>query len=344
VVEIYSNIVQMSRRYGIYEVNKSELQVNEFASDVDAGLTSSRKSLKSKYFYDKTGSYLFEQICLQPEYYVTRLEADILTERSLDIANACQGQVSVVELGSGSSCKTRILFEHILERQGFLYYFPIDVSHSILIESVQKLSSDFPNLYSVAISSDYAEGIDKATDFITKRYHVPCRKLVLFLGSSIGNFDLHEARSFLSMLMEKMEKKDLLLIGFDLQKKSTILNAAYNDQAGMTARFNLNLLSRINRELGGEFDVKKFDHHAFYNEDMKRVEMHLISTADQQIYIKSIGKSFNFREGESIHTENSYKYSLEQIRDLADYCGFEVKTNLVDEKKWFNLALLSPMD
>jgi L-histidine Nalpha-methyltransferase len=333
----------MTGRHGIHEINKPELQVSEFAADVEAGLSSSRKSLKSKYFYDKTGSYLFEQICLQPEYYVTRLEADILMERSLDIAGACQDQVSVIELGSGSSCKTRILFRHILERQGSLYYFPIDVSHSILIESVQKLSSDFPNLYPVAISSDYAAGIDQATDFIAKRYHVPCRKLVLFLGSSIGNFDLYEARSFLSMLTEKMEKTDLLLIGFDLQKKSKVLNAAYNDQAGMTARFNLNMLSRINTELGGEFDTKKFEHHAFYNEDMKRVEMHLISTTDQQIYIKSIGKSFNFGAGESIHTENSYKYSLEQIRDLADYCGFEVKKNLVDEKKWFNLALLSPI-
>lgn len=332
-----------TRESGIYKVSKTELPIiNEFASDVKEGLSCSRKNLQSKYFYDKVGSYLFEQICLQPEYYITRTEADILREKSSDIAKICPSDISIVELGSGNSCKTRILFEQILGKQSLLYYFPIDVSHSVLLESVQKLSSDFPRLHPIGISSDYVNGIDKATELITTQYHVPCRKLILFLGSSIGNLEPTKVVSFLSMIRDRMEKEDILLVGFDLQKEHSILNAAYNDKAGMTEKFNLNLLTRINRELGGDFDIKKFSHHAFYNDEKGRVEMHLVSKADQQIYIREIEKSFEFKEGESIHTENSYKYSLGQIQILAENSGFELMMNFFDKRKWFDLALLSP--
>ena len=333
-----------SGELGVYEINKPALPIiEEFASDFKEGLSCQKKNLKSKYFYDKRGSYLFEQICLQPEYYITRTEADILREKSADIAKICPSDISIVELGSGSSCKTRILFEHILGKQNFLYYFPIDVSHSVLLESVQKLSSDFSNLHALGISSDYADGIDKAAELIATQYHVPCRKLILFLGSSIGNFELSMARSFLNMIRDRMEKEDILLVGFDLQKEHSRLNAAYNDKAGMTAKFNLNLLMRINRELGGEFDIGKFSHHAFYNHDKGRIEMHLVSKADQQVRIELIDKSFGFKKGESIHTENSYKYSVEQIQTLADKSGFELKMNFPDKRGWFDLALLSPI-
>ena len=333
----------MDRELGMYKISRSELDIDEFASDVKTGLSSINKSLKSKYFYDEKGSYLFEQICLQPEYYITRCEANILRERSPAIANICPGDISIIELGSGSSCKTKILFERVLSRQSLLYYFPIDVSHSILLEAIRKLSSDFSNIHTIGISSDYVDGIEKATEFINKRYNVPSRKLILFLGSSIGNFQPDEARSFLEMVRDRMEKKDHLLVGFDLQKESSILNAAYNDKAEMTAKFNLNLLSRINRELGGEFNIKKFNHHAFYNQDNGRIEMHLVSKTDQQVYIELINKSFNFKEGESLHTEDSYKYSLKQIQILVQDSGFELKANFQDEKKWFDLALLSPI-
>lgn len=332
-----------TRECGIYNVSRTELPIiNEFASDVKEGLSCSRKNLQSKYFYDKVGSYLFEQICLQPEYYITCTEADILREKSSDIAKICPSDISIVELGSGNSCKTRILFEQILKKQDLLYYFPIDVSHSILTESVQKLSSDFPRLHPIGISSDYVNGIHKATEIITTQYHVPCRKLILFLGSSIGNLEPSKVVSFLNMIRDRIEKEDILLVGFDLQKEHQILNAAYNDKAGMTEKFNLNLLTRINRELGADFDIKKFSHHAFYNEEMGRVEMHLVSKADQQIYIREIEKSFEFKEGESIHTENSYKYSLGQIQTLAEKSGFELKMNFLDKRNWFDLALLSP--
>lgn len=333
-----------NRELGIYNISNPDVPIiDEFAYDVNEGLSCQKKNLKSKYFYDKLGSYLFEQICLQSEYYITRTEAEILREKSAAIARMCPSDISIVELGSGSSCKTRILFEHILKQQNFLYYFPIDVSHSILLESVQKISLDFSNLHAIGISSDYADGIDKATELITTQYHIPSRKLILFLGSSIGNFELTKAKSFLNMLKDRMQKEDLLMVGFDLKKDHAILNAAYNDKAKMTEKFNLNLLVRINRELGGEFDIRNFSHHAFYNHDQGRMEMHLVSKANHQVRIKVIDKSFQFTKGESIHTENSYKYSLEQIQNLAKSSGFELKMNFLDKREWFDLALLSPI-
>jgi L-histidine Nalpha-methyltransferase len=326
----------------IYEISKSKFALDQFALDVKSGLSLPIKALKSKYFYDKIGSALFEQICLQPEYYITRIETNILRERSADIVSICSEDISVVELGSGTAAKTRILFEHVLQRQDSLHYFPIDVSHSILLESIKRLSLDYPNLHITGISSDYANGIDKATDFITAEHHVPPRKLILFLGSSIGNFEPTEAVSFFQMLRSKMERNDLLLVGFDLQKNPAILNSAYNDKAGITAKFNLNLLSRINRELGGDFDIKNFGHEAFYNQDEQRVEMHLISKKDHEAYISLIEESFKFKEDESIHTENSYKYSINQITKIAADNRFEVGMNFVDTRKWFDLALLCP--
>jgi uncharacterized SAM-dependent methyltransferase len=172
---------------------------------------------------------------------------------------------------------------------------------------------------------------------------IPCKKLILFLGSSIGNFEPQETVSFFLMLRDKMERTDLLLVGFDLQKNPAILNLAYNDKAKITERFNLNLLSRINRELGGDFDIKNFEHRAFYNQDEQRVEMHLVSKRDQTSYISMIEEWFTFKEGESIHTENSYKYSLKQISKLAEDNRFEVKMNFMDKLKWFDLALFSPI-
>jgi L-histidine N-alpha-methyltransferase len=334
----------MDKNQGIvYRFSESEPTLDQFAADVKNGLGSQTKYLKPKYFYDQIGSNIFEQICIQPEYYIARIESDILRNSSPDIVSICNGDISIVELGSGSSSKTRILLEHTLEKQTFLHYFPIDVSHNILHQTVRNLSSDFSNLRTIGISSDYAIGIEKATELITTQYSLTSRKLILFLGSSIGNFEPFEATSFLQMIKHVMDNKDLLLVGFDLQKEPKILDAAYNDRAEMTAKFNLNLLSRINRDLGGEFDIKSFNHCAFYNKNKERIEMHLISKADQNVYIEIIDTSFRFKEGESIHTENSYKYSLEQIQHLVEGSGFELKMNFLDQRKWFDLALLSPL-
>lgn len=332
----------MTKTQRIYELGKSKPLLNEFAWDVKHGLSLHRKSLKSKYFYDKIGSSLFEQICVQPEYYITRTEADILRQRLPEVVSLFSDDLSVVELGSGSASKTRIVFDHVLQRQAYIHYFPIDVSHSMLSESIRRLSSDYPSLHITGISSDYANGLDRATDLIALESHVPSNKLILFLGSSIGNFEPAEALSFFQMLRDKMERTDLLLVGFDLQKDPAILNSAYNDEAKITQRFNLNLLSRINRELEGDFNIKSFEHYAFYNLEEQRVEMHLVSKRDQESHVKLLQESFRFKEGESIHTENSYKYSLEQIRKLAEDNCFELKMNFIDQRKWFDLAVFCP--
>jgi dimethylhistidine N-methyltransferase len=214
-----------------------------------------------------------------------------------------------------------------------------------LIESKRKLKSQFPNASIIGIRSDYETGIDRAAAecmAIGNNKNIPYTKLVLFLGSSIGNFELIEAQSLLRSVREKLHTNDFLLIGFDLQKDKSVLNAAYNDKAAMTAKFNLNLLARINRELGGNFELGKFNHCAFYSHERHRIEMHLVSKTDQQLYIGALGKTFAIRKGESIHTENSYKYSLSQIAALAEDCGFTVEKNFTDEKRWFDLALFSP--
>jgi dimethylhistidine N-methyltransferase len=261
--------------------------------------------------------------------------------------------IHIIELGSGSSSKTAILLSRFSSQKKRIYYFPIDISSTILAESAQRLKSKFPKANIVGIASDYNLGIDRAAAECkvaekeekkkkNNNYDIAYTKLVLFLGSSIGNFELIEARSLLRSVRQRLNASDFLLVGFDLQKDESVLNAAYNDKAGITAKFNLNLLARINRELGGNFELGKFEHYAFYNHEQHRMEMHLISKIDQQLYIGALGKTFSLKKGESIHTENSYKYSLNQIAALAEDCGFGIEKNFTDKKRWFNLALLSP--
>jgi L-histidine N-alpha-methyltransferase len=322
-------------------------EFEEFASDVERGLTTKSKYLSPKYLYDKVGSQLFDQICLQPEYYPTRTEASILNKHAHVISKMAGSNIKVIELGSGSSSKTAILLSYLSLQKKKIYYFPIDISSSILIESIQRLKSQFPNATITGIRSDYNIGIDRAVATAEcmaaeKNKETPDAKLVLFLGSSIGNFELMEARALLGSIRKKLHRNDFLLVGFDLQKDEAVLNAAYNDKAGITAKFNLNLLARINRELDGNLELGKFEHCAFYNSEQQRMEMHLVSKTDQQLYIGALGKTFVIREGESIHTENSYKYTLNQIAALAVDCGFTVKKNFMDKKRWFDVAFLSP--
>jgi len=317
-------------------------------------LASKNKYLSPKYLYDKVGSQLFEQICIQPEYYLTRTEASILSKYASVISNLLGNNIHIIELGSGSSSKTAILLSHFSSQKKRIYYFPIDISSTILAESAQRLKSQFPKASIVGIASDYNMGIDRAAaeckiaEKVEKKKKnnnnddISYTKLVLFLGSSIGNFELIEARSLLRSVRQRLNASDFLLVGFDLQKDESVLSAAYNDKAGITAKFNLNLLARINRELGGNFELEKFEHYAFYNHEQNRMEMHLISKIDQQLYIGALGKTFSLKKGESIHTENSYKYSVNQIAALAEDCGFAIEKNFTDKKRWFNLALLSP--
>jgi dimethylhistidine N-methyltransferase len=317
-----------------------------FATDVLAGLSSPRKYLASKYFYDKAGSQLFEQISAEPEYYLTRVEASILRENSGKIASTLVENtgISVVELGSGSSTKTRILLEEFEKLTEKSCYFPIDISHEMLMESTRALKSDFPLVKTIGIHSDYAAGLDEVNRLTGEDPSIPPRKLILFLGSSIGNFEATQSVSFLRMIRQKMSRKDRVLVGFDLQKDREIINAAYNDRSGVTAKFNLNLLERMNRELDADFVLERFSHRAFYNEELKRVEMHLVSLADQRVHIGRIAKTFAFKKNETIHTENSYKYSMHQIHQMASQSGLKVQSDYRDKEGWFTLSLFRPAD
>jgi dimethylhistidine N-methyltransferase len=312
----------------------------EFAEDVKLGLSAKSKYLKPKYFYDHTGSELFEEISRQPEYYLTRKEASILETHSSTIAEMQgNGSRTIIELGSGSSLKTRILLQAFIgTKQKSIYYFRIDISHSILQDTVKILQKEFPSLQVIGLQADYLCGIEKANEFILNK-DISSVKVILFLGSSIGNFEIKEAESFLKALVDRMNKGDSLLVGFDLHKSEKILNAAYNDSAGINAKFNLNILARINKELGGEFDLRLFKHSAFYNKEKRRIEIHLVSTCKQQVYIREIDKTFDFEEGESIHTENSYKYTLKQIDALAKRCKLKVKKHFLDRNRSFDLAM-----
>jgi L-histidine N-alpha-methyltransferase len=331
--------------------------VHEFASDLVAGLSSPRKYIASKYFYDEAGSRLFEQICLVPEYYLTRAEAAILKGHSSKIARSIIQQdlntdgnsdigISVIELGSGSSTKTRILLDQMRTVIDRIHYFPIDISHKMLQETTQQLKSAFPNISTLGIPMDYSSGIEEVSKIINENpYTIPQKKLIIFLGSSMGNFEPEQVVSFLRMLRQRLSlESDYLLIGFDLQKDSKVITAAYNDSQGVTAKFNLNLLARINKELDGNFDLDRFAHKAFYNKRSHRIEMHLVSAIDQDVYIGAVDRSFNFKKNETIHTENSYKYNLHQIRQIAGQCGFIVSANFTDRRKRFALSLLRPMN
>jgi L-histidine Nalpha-methyltransferase len=332
-------------------------EVDEFANDVAICLASENKRLNPKYLYDHMGSQLFEQICLQPEYYLTRTEASLLKRHAPVITNLVGSNIRIIELGSGSSSKTALLLRYLSSQKNRIFYFPIDISVSILMESTRRLKSQFPNANIIAIRSDYSTGVDRAaakcmaTDGVRgKKNNInksnnnsnQYSKLILFLGSSIGNFEPMAAISFLRSIRAKLHTNDFLLVGFDLQKDESVLTAAYNDKAGITAKFNLNLLARINRELGGNFKLEKFKHYAFYNREQHRIEMHLVSNTTQQVCIEALDKNFSFGKGDSIHTENSYKYSLDQIAALARDSGFRIKKEFMDEKRWFNMALLSP--
>lgn len=314
---------------------------NEFAKEVESGLYGKQKHISPKFFYDKKGSKLFEEICRQPEYYLNRTESQILknsVDKILEIIG--DREISLVELGNGNSMKTRILLGPMLGRLKNVSYFPIDVSLKMLKKSIADLFREYTNLKIYGVCSDYVTGLVKINNFIKSKKNVPKKKFIIFLGSSIGNFDPKEALIFLHSIVRYIQKDDLLLIGIDLEKDKSILYRAYNDKKGITAKFNLNILSRINKELNGEFKISNFKHKSFYNANKHRIEMHLISMVDQQVRIRTIGKKIHFKKGETIHTENSYKYSLGRLNKLVRISGLQVVDNFVDPNKQYTLILL----
>jgi dimethylhistidine N-methyltransferase len=317
-------------------------ELDQFARDVDAGLGSAQKYLLPQYFYDEKGSRLFERICSLPEYYLTRTEAGILAGRSQEIIDALTGDnrdniMHIIELGSGTSTKTRILFRALLAKDSkrLVRYYPIDISPTVLQETANMLAGDFPNLQVREIIGDYESGMEEACRLIKGR-----QKAIIFLGSSIGNLDPGQTVDFLAKIRGRMNRgADALLVGFDMEKDRRALVSAYDDRAGVTALFNLNILKRINDQLGGRFDLSTFGHRASYNEVEHRVEMHLVSRIEQSVRVEALDRAFEFEKGESIHTESSYKYSQERIEDLAKKSGLRVKRHLLDDKKWFDLCL-----
>lgn len=303
---------------------------SQFRVDVAVGLRREQKTIPPKYFYDAHGSLLFEQICQQPEYYLTRTEAAILRAHAADIF-AEVGECTIVELGSGSSVKTRLLLDESQRRFAAQHYVPIDISSSMLATTAKSLITDYPHLRVDALATDYFHGLAALPESHTR--------LVLFLGSNLGNFTSAEQSQLFAQLANVLHSGDYFLIGLDLRKRLDVLEPAYNDAAGVTAAFNLNLLRRINRELVGRFDLTAFSHRAFYNPTLHQIEMHLQSEKKQEVTVSDLGLRVPFREGETIHTEISRKFdSAEICAQLADY-GFTPRALWTDEARWFLVAL-----
>ena len=321
--------------------NENFIINNEFAKNVENGLADIPKHISPKFFYDKIGSKLFEEICDQPEYYLNRIEAQILKKSASQIIDILDEKaISVIELGNGNSQKTRILLRPFLANWKNVSYFPIDVSLKMLKKSIRDLSREYSNLRIFGVCSDYVKGLIKINEFMKFKKNIPDKRLIIFLGSSIGNFDPKEASAFLYSLSKYIRNDDALLIGFDLEKDKSILEKAYNDKKGITSQFNLNVLSRINKELDGGFELSSFEHKSFYNLREHRIEMHLESKLDQKVSIGAIGKEFHFKEGETIHTENSYKYSKNRLYVLVKNAGLQVIANFTDPKNQYSLILL----
>lgn len=297
--------------------------------EVLAGLSKSSKTLPSKFFYDERGSQLFEEITRLDEYYPTRTEHQIMREHITEIAAEIGPESVIIEPGSGSSKKVRLLLDHLPDISA---YIPVEISQEYLSHVVKELRKEYPDLLIKPVCADYTKpfqlpGIDKAFEYY----------VVFYPGSTIGNFQPGEAQRFLQMLSGFMVPGGGLLIGVDMKKDKAILEAAYNDSKGITAAFNKNMLVRLNRELGADFHVDRFTHTAIYNEAKGRVEMHLISDREQAVHIGE--EVFNFDEGETIHTENSYKYSPDDFKALvSDW--FEVKKVWTDGEELFSLQYL----
>lgn len=304
-----------------------------FANDIRDGLLANPKFLPCVYFYDDRGSMLFEKICQLPEYYLTRAETEILSIYRKKIVDHFNKHTMIAEFGSGSSVKSRILIESFIQEYGICHYTPIDVSKKILEESSTSLSYDYPELNIDPIAARYEEGIKQLSSFENKN------KLIISLGSSIGNFYRHEAVNFLLNIATELSLADHLLIGIDLQKDKTILEKAYNDASGITAEFNLNILNHINYKLYGNFNTSNFRHQAIYNESQGRIEMYLVSNCDQKVYLESIDLSIEFQKHERIHTENSYKYSLPEIENLGELSGLQIIDQWFDKNQLFSLNL-----
>ena len=306
-------------------------ELGSFREEVLCGLRKPQKELPSKFFYDARGSQLFEQICALDEYYLTRTELGIMREHAREMVEVLGPQCLLVEYGSGNSTKTRLLLDHLRQPAA---YVPIDISKEHLIQAATALAAAYPDLEVLPVCADYT------TDFELPVPTAPAmRRVVYYPGSTIGNFDREPARRFLRHIAGVCGPGGGLLIGVDLRKDPGKLHHAYNDWEGVTAAFNLNLLARINRELGADFQPDRFRHYAFYNPREGRVEMHLVSLAKQTVHVGDA--AFSFAIGESIWTESSYKYHLDEFADMAGAVGFAVAQVWTDPQELFSVQYLT---
>jgi len=302
-------------------------------AEVYRGLTSFPKKLSPWLFYDERGSALFEAITELPEYYLTRTEREIFAQYADEILEAAGGaKLAIVELGAGTAAKTGVLLAAAVRRYGRMSYYPIDISVSALKEARARIAENLPEVAIRPIVADYTTELHEIPDSA-------CRRLVLYIGSSIGNFDPADATALLRNLRGQLAPGDLLLLGVDHVKDRATLLRAYNDGAGVTADFNRNVLFRIQRELGADFRPRLFRHRVRWNEREARIEMHLESLVPQDVAIPSLDLSVGFRRGETIHTENSYKFTPETAAKLLDRAGFAVRKSWSDERRWFGVYL-----
>jgi L-histidine N-alpha-methyltransferase len=306
----------------------------DFARDVRSGLSAQNKTLPSKYLYDAVGSALFEAICHLPEYYLTRAETEILSEKAQEIIDSVGTPVELIELGSGSAVKTRFLIDAAFARQERLRYRPVDISTAALDASTRALQREYPGIVVDGINADYLNGLARISRNGARR------TLALFLGSNIGNFEPDESERTLTALRSVLEPGDGFLLGADLKKDRETLERAYDDPQGVTAAFSVNVLARINRELGGRFELDSFRHVARWDEGAGRVEMRLVSQVRQDVRIDGLGLVVHFEADESIHTESSYKYDDATIQSLARASGFAIGGKWVDSAGRFADYLL----
>jgi dimethylhistidine N-methyltransferase len=305
-------------------------ELDRLLTEVIHGLQKKEKELPTKLFYDERGSQLFSQISQLDEYYLTRTEIQIMRQYIHEVVDVVGANNILIEYGSGNSTKTRILLDHL---QDLVAYVPVDISKDYLHASVDALKQDYPNLLAVPVCADYSQPI-KIPSFDTK----PARNLAYFPGSTIGNFTPNQAIGFIQNIADVVGPGGGFLVGVDLQKDAKILNTAYNDADGVTATFNLNILTHINRKFASNFKEENFEHFAFYNEEAGRIEMHLISKLEQSVQVGD--ELFHFKRGENILTEVSYKYTLKNFCGLVSQAGFDIKKVWTDPRNYFSIQYL----
>ena len=324
---------EVNSRLHFFKPAESKTQ-KTFAQEITRSLNQKQKSISPKFFYDIRGSELFEKICKLPEYYLTRTETKLLEKIGAELEEFLPKNIRLVELGSGSAVKTRLLLDVLTKIQDKTEYFPIDIS-DILQESSQKLLQDFDTLSITGIIDTYEGGLEFLEQYDDKP------NFIAFLGSSFGNFTPEFGFALLQQICNTMKENDLFFIGIDLVKDKKVLEDAYDDSKGVTAKFNLNVLSRINDEMNADFDLSKFEHHSKYNEEKQRIEMYLRSLEAQTVQIKKADLCLELEKDELIHTEHSHKYSVSQIQNIMHKAGFKLEKLWQDKSKPYALFLAS---